>query len=107
MHIFKGRVIAVVLFLIYWVASNFYPLLIFPVLAIGALLLPWVVYRSLRFNALNSVYRGVKFGFDGKYKDAATAYILWPMLMPVTLGIIWPFVQFKQSNMFAAPPANI
>ena len=100
--ILKGRLVAVVLFAIYWVAANFYPMALIPVAIIAVLLLPWVIYRSLRFNALNSIYRGVQFGFDGKYKDAAKAYLFWPALFPLTLGLIWPYVQYKQNLMFVS-----
>jgi len=100
--ILKGRLVAVVLFAIYWVAANFYPMALIPVAIIAVLLLPWVIYRSLRFNALNSIYRGVRFGFDGKYKDAAKAYLFWPALFPFTLGLIWPYVQYKQNLMFVS-----
>ncbi len=97
--ILKGRLIAVILFAIYWLTSNFYPMLLIPVAVVAAFLLPWVIYRSLRFNALNSLYRAIQFGFDGKYKDAAATYIFWPALFPLTLGLIWPYVQYKQNNM--------
>jgi len=99
LNILKGRVIAVSFFLLYWFASTFFPMLLVPVIVVGLLLLPWVIYRSLRFNAVNSAYRGVRFDFDGRYKEAAISFLFWPVLMPFTLGLIWPYAQFKQNNL--------
>ena len=90
LSILKGRLIAALLFVVYWVLTNFVPALILPIIVIVVLLLPWVISRSLYFNALNSAYRGVQFGFSGNYGDAAKTFLLWPILVPFTLGLQKP-----------------
>jgi Predicted membrane protein len=59
----------------------------FAVLAIT----PWVIWQSLRFSRHYSSWRGLRFGFDGDYKDAIKAFLLWPMLsfVPFVLPVIW------------------
>lgn len=97
--ILKGRLLAVALFLVYWVATNFFPvfaLLLFPIFLLA---FPWIISRTLAFRARNSAYRNLRFNFSGSYGDAAKAFMLWPLLVPFTFGLIWPYVHFKQSGM--------
>jgi uncharacterized membrane protein YjgN (DUF898 family) len=42
--------------------------------------------------------RNIRFGFSGKVWQAAKAFVLWPILTPFTLGILAPFVYFKQKS---------
>ena len=60
--------------------------------------LPWLVVRSLAFNARNSALRNIRFNFNGTLKDAATVFVLWPILVPFTLGILAPYVFFRQKK---------
>ena len=90
--ILKGRIIAFVLFIAYSVLSGFSPIL-GALLALALFLaIPWIVVRGLTFNARNSSHRGLRFDFDGKYGQAALAFIGYPLLILVTLGLALPFV---------------
>ena len=40
-----------------------YPWVRYGTIAVGVLMLPWIVVRSLSFNAQNTVYRGLRFRF--------------------------------------------
>ena len=80
--ILKGRIIAVVLFSIYWFSSSFY-LPAFPwVLGAGLVIAPWVISRSAAFNARYSAFRNMTFRFRGNYLGAAQA-IYWLGLIPL------------------------
>lgn len=100
--ILKGRLIAFVLFAIYAAASSldswmgFIFFLCFMVLFIFAF--PWLIVRSLAFNAVNSSYRNIRFHFHGKYKEAFKTIIGWGVLIPFTLGLIYPFYIAKQKK---------
>lgn len=96
--ILKGRIIASVLFLIYAGVGNFSPVLSAITFMILLLLMPWMVTRSLMFNARNSVYRNVSFHFNGDIKEAFLAFVLWPLAAVLTLGIAAPFAIFKQQS---------
>ncbi|MFC6800556.1 DUF898 family protein [Deinococcus caeni] len=37
-------------------------------------LYPWLVAQSMRFQAVNTVHRGLRFHFDGRVRDAYVAY---------------------------------
>ena len=94
--ILKGRVLVVCFFILYSLLDQFLPILA-GVLSLGiVVLLPWVVVKSLSFNARNSAYRNIRFAFNGSYMGAAKAYILWPILVPFTLGILFPYVYYRQ-----------
>jgi uncharacterized membrane protein YjgN (DUF898 family) len=94
--IFIGRIIVFVFFIIYSIINNFFP----PVsvlFGIGVIfLLPWLVVRSLAFNAHNSSLRNIQFNFAGTYGQAAKAYILFPFLGLLTLGFLSPYAYFRQ-----------
>lgn len=98
--ILKGRLIAVGFFAVYSVINHYNQ-------AAGAIIflmllafIPWVVIRSLQFNARNSVFRNVRFDFKAKTKDALIVFLLWPILIPFTLGLIAPYIWYKQSQFF-------
>nr|WP_157682401.1 DUF898 family protein [Nitrincola nitratireducens] len=47
-------------------------------------------------QADNTRYRNIRFGFDGGYSEAFKAFIVWPMLGVLTLGILFPYAVYKQ-----------
>lgn len=96
--ILKGRAIVFVFFICYSVISEFLPLLGAVLSLLFLLILPWLVVQSLAFNARNSSYRNISFGFNGTVKEACKVYLLWPILVPFTLGILFPYVYFRQKK---------
>lgn len=93
-----GRIIAFVFFVVYAVAGE---LSIAAGMIMAVLLivfLPWVICTSLRFNARYSQYRNVPFVFHGRLGEAAMAFLLWPFLGVVTLGILMPYAYYQQQK---------
>ncbi len=94
--ILKGRILVVAIVIAYSLLKQFVPVLA-PILGLGfVIIFPWIVIRSLTFNARNSAFRNIRFGFNGSYMNAAKAYVLWPILVPFTLGILFPYVYYRQ-----------
>lgn len=90
--ILKGRIVAVVLFLLYYASSNFFLATLPYVLAAGLVLAPWVVVRSAAFNARYSAYRNMTFQFHGDYRGAfLTLYALGlvPLLVAGSIFEWW------------------
>ena len=94
-----GRIIAFLIFIVYAVLSRFSPFM-------GGLLLlalfiatPWIIVRSMIFNARNSSHRGLRFDFTGKTMEAAKVFILYPLLIIITIGLAFPFVM-QRTNKF-------
>ncbi|MEE8056706.1 MAG: YjgN family protein [Pseudomonadales bacterium] len=98
--ILKGRIVAVMLFAIYTFAQEFYPPLAGVLFLLFIIVLPWLVMRSLRFRLRNTAYRNIRFGFDGTLLDAFKAYTLMFLLLPLTLGLLFPYMIFLQNSYF-------
>jgi uncharacterized membrane protein YjgN (DUF898 family) len=97
--ILKGRIVVFIGFAIYSAANNFLPPAVGFVLLIGFMvIMPWLVVRSMAFNARNSSWRNIRFNFTGTYAEAAKVFILWPLLVPFTLGILSPYVFYRQKK---------
>ncbi|HLP26692.1 MAG TPA: DUF898 family protein, partial [Acidobacteriota bacterium] len=85
-----GNFIVVVLFAAYGLFGQVYPVVRIIAFAIGVILLPWIVVRSLAFNAHNTAYRGMRFYFHQGYLGAAALYFAQFFLVLITLGIYYP-----------------
>ena len=101
--ILKGRLIAVAILVAFSALDYFAPLYKFilwiPLIIFG----PWLVVRSLAFNAYNTAYRNVRLRFDGTYKTCLKLVLGYGLLTMVTLGFGFPFlkrrlVQFAMEN---------
>jgi uncharacterized membrane protein YjgN (DUF898 family) len=53
-------------------------------------LLPWVVVRSLAFNAHNTTYRGMRFYFRQTYGFTALTYLGQALVVVLTCGLYYP-----------------
>lgn len=96
--ILKGRLIVVGVFILYSLLSHLLPVVSGMTSLLFILVLPWLIVRSLVFNARNSALRHVRFGFKGSVKDAVKVYILWPLAATLTLGALFPYAYFRQKK---------
>jgi uncharacterized membrane protein YjgN (DUF898 family) len=94
--ILKGRIVAVLLFVIYAFSVELYPPSQFGFLALFLLALPWLVVRALGFNARNSAYRGLRFDFTATPREAARIYIGMPLVVGLTAGLAYPWFAARQ-----------
>ena len=98
--ILKGRAIAVaVLAAVYGLSQ----LLQFDLFSIVFMLaLPYVFVKAVGFNTVNSAYRNMRFGFDigdGEFKKVFKSLILPALLVPLTLGIMYPHFVYKRRQL--------
>ena len=93
--ILKGRVISLVALLVYVAVSELLPFVGLALLIALLIALPWIVVRSLRFNALMSSWRNIRFNFTGTPGGAAGAYLGWPILGTLSLGLGLPYAWYK------------
>jgi uncharacterized membrane protein YjgN (DUF898 family) len=100
--ILKGRAIAFVLFVIYSLSKNISPALSGALMLIFFLALPWIIVRGNIFNARNSSHRGLRFNFVGTVREAIRVVIGLPMLIPFTLGLIYPYVAHQHTKFIVA-----
>lgn len=88
--ILKGRLIAIGLLALYYLGNAVSPVLGIVLVASLMAIVPWLVQRSLRFRLRNSSYRGLRFDFRGALGGAYKAFLMWPVLGYVTIGLLAP-----------------
>lgn len=90
--IFKGFIGIYLLFVLYQISSQMQWLSMAASIAlIGVALLPWLVQKSLRFRARTLSWRGMHGQFHGDLKSSYVNYLLWPLLLAPSLGILYPY----------------
>lgn len=98
--ILKGNLVFGGLFVLYVVTSALKPALAIAVVVVIFILSPWLIYKALRFRAHNTVHRNVRFRFRGTLGDAYAAFFWLPLVVPFTLGLALPYVQFSQRKYY-------
>src|SRR5712672_3394231 len=99
--ILKGRLIASALFGAFYAVSHFAPLYQFILWIPLAIAAPWLVVRSLAFNAYNTAYRNIRLRFHGAYKECLKLVIGYGLLTLVTLFIAFPFMKRRLTRFVA------
>lgn len=89
--ILKGRIIGIGLLVLYNAIGMFSVALGLLVFVLLLAVLPWLVQRSICFKLHNSSYRGLRFRFNGAMGGAYAAFLGWPILGYLTLGLLFPF----------------
>ena len=97
--ILKGRIIAFLLFVTYLFVSNMNPVFGTLMALLLTLCLPWIVVRGMMFNARNTSHRGLRFDFDAKTGEAALVFVIYPILIVLSLGLALPFF-IQRTNQF-------
>jgi uncharacterized membrane protein YjgN (DUF898 family) len=64
------------------------------------IILPFLIYKSLRFRARNSAYRNIRFRFTGTLGQSYRTYFWVPMLIPFTIGLLYPYWAFRRKKYF-------
>lgn len=98
--ILKGNLLIGGGIIIYSIVKEFVPMLAGIVGILLYLTFPFLIYKSLRFNARNSSFRNIRFHFLGTLKEGYITYILYPILIPFTLGAIIPYWEFRRKKYF-------
>lgn len=97
LKILKGRIVAVVFFVAYSIATKTSPMLALVFILLLFVFTPWIVVNSLRFNARHSSYRNINFRFVGSMGGAAKAFIAWPLAGLFSFGLLLPVAWKRQA----------
>lgn len=92
MQILIGRLIVLAALIVFQIASAVFPPAALVMLVALIVIFPWLLVRSLRFNAQMSSWSNVRFRFFGGYLGALMTYILYPILCAITLYLTFPFL---------------
>ncbi len=96
--IFRGRLVAIGAVIVWVVVGELLPLLSLGMILLFLLALPWIVIRSLKFHALNSAWRNIRFDFNASYSQAFMVLVVWPLLSLLTLLLLTPFSAWKSQQ---------
>ncbi len=96
--IFKGYVIIFVAFAIYQASQGVVPPLAAAAAILFYLIFPFLMYKSLRFFAHNSSHRNIRMVFSGTLGESYLVYLLFPLLLPVTLGLLYPYWAYRRKR---------
>lgn len=96
--ILKGRVIALTLFGGFAAAAHLLPAVQLGFILLLLLLTPWIVVASSRFNARNTAWRNVVFGFDGSLGEAAKVLLGFGALAVATFGLAFPYFRMRRAR---------
>ncbi len=93
--ILKGRLLVFGVLVALGALQKFSPLA--HTVAIVCLLpvIPWLIVRAMRFRAANTSYCGIRFAFDGNYRQAATVFCGYGILTVLSFGLAFPIWQGK------------
>ena len=91
--ILKGRLIAVAIIAVFYGVGYFAPLYKLLLWIPLAILGPWLLVRSLAFNAYNTAYRNVRFRFEGTYRACLKIVLVYGWL--VFTGLLYPYLKHR------------
>ncbi|WP_298259150.1 YjgN family protein [uncultured Litoreibacter sp.] len=91
-QILIGRLIVIAAFIVFQVAAAMSPFLAI-ILVLGLLVaFPWLIVRSMIFNARMTSFSNVRFGFVGAVGQAFLVFIVYPLLTVLTLYTTLPIL---------------
>ena len=93
--ILKGRLIAIAVFAAYTILSQSYPIVGIVLALVFTLAIPYFVIQSIAFSRRMTAYRNIQFRFDASYGEAFMAFIIWPILGVLSIGILYPLAIVK------------
>jgi uncharacterized membrane protein YjgN (DUF898 family) len=86
------------LLILFYSVNLFFPLRSILFLPVFMLAMPYIIVKSLSFNARMSAWRNVRFKYEGTYWKTLFYFIVLPVLSILSLGIAFPWVQKKQKE---------
>lgn len=89
--ILRGRIIAVFIFLSYYLSSNLFISLLPYIFGAGLILAPWFLVQSVAFNSRYTSFRNITFHFTGSYVQAVKVLSAWGLIPVYVLGLIFDF----------------
>ncbi|MDB4433216.1 YjgN family protein [bacterium] len=90
-RILIGRLIVMGAFFVIAITDEFAPVTSGALAIAFAFLFPWMVVCSTAFHHRHSLYRGVRFRFSRSYGEAAVIFIGWPIVVALTMGLLYPW----------------
>lgn len=103
--ILKGRLLAVAFLALYSVSGQLAPGLQTLLVLLFLPFLPWIVIRARKFALRNTAYRNIRLDFDARKREAAAVYLGWPILIPLSMMLLYPFTVWRRAQFLIAQSA--
>lgn len=97
-QILIGRIIVLAILVLFNILTSFLPILALFLLIPYFAAIPWVINKALSFNARVTSYRNIHFGFEGKYLRALVVFVLMPIAVLFSLGLLAPYGSRMANN---------
>ena len=94
----KGYLIVVTFAVFYGLGGYVSPFIPAIVLIVVVLCYPFIIWKAIRFRTRNSSYRNIRFDFSGTLSVAYKRFLFWAILIPFTLGLIYPYLAYLQKD---------
>ena len=91
-QIFIGRLIVIAAVIVFQIIFTVVPILGLVLLLSFLLVFPWLIVRSIQFNARMTSFSNVRFGFVGSAGQAFLVFFVYPILMALTLYTTFPIL---------------
>jgi uncharacterized membrane protein YjgN (DUF898 family) len=96
--IFKGRLVATSLLGLWFLLGHYFGSLNSVVFAVALAILPWMMVRTLSFNARCSAYRNMTFDFHAGYADALKVLVGSLLIVAMSCGLGAGAAQHRMSR---------
>lgn len=96
--LFRGWLIGAVFFILYTIGTQVSPFLASTLGMVFFAAMPGLIVRSKMFNQRNSAHRNIRFNFVPKYDEGYLVFAGLPMLLPFTLGLLFPYIVYRQKR---------
>jgi len=93
--ILKGRLIAVAAVALFYGTANFEPSLLWVLAIVAACAAPWLIVRSMAFNAYSTAYRNIRLRFRGTYLKCFGLLLWIGFILVVTFGLAYPYFKAR------------
>ena len=60
--------------------------------------IPFLMVGAWRYRLSRTDWRGIRFSFSGQMREAFFIYVKGSLLVPLTLGLFWPFFKMEREN---------
>ena len=95
MMILKGRLIAIAVLILYFGLAQFFPVAAGIIAVALVLVMPWIIWNSMRFQTRMSQYRNVRFDFSGRLKPVIFNLMVLPIIPVLILAAIGVALYFS------------
>ena len=99
LEILKGRAVVFAVISLSVLLIRYHPWLEPGLWVCFIVLTPWIIVKSMRFRLSRTAYRNIRFAFNGTVGETAKAFLLWPGLVPLSLGLLLPYAMYRQKRL--------